>query len=80
MNIFVGLNDAGKSNVIKALNLFFNNNTDYDTEFDFSKDFSYLFPKKSHSTKEITVQLKIEIPSSFQNSGVYLWKKAWRKA
>ncbi len=79
MNIFVGLNDAGKSNVIKALNLFFNNNTDYDTEFDFSKDFSYLFPKKSHSTKEITVQLKIEIPSSFQNSGVYLWKKAWRK-
>lgn len=23
MNIFVGLNDAGKSNILKALNLFF---------------------------------------------------------
>lgn len=24
MNIFVGMNDVGKSNVLKALNLFFN--------------------------------------------------------
>ncbi len=79
MNIFVGLNDVGKSNVLKALNLFFNNNTDYDTEFDFSKDFSYLFPKKSHSTKEITIELTVEVPSSFQNSGIYIWKKAWRR-
>lgn len=37
MNIFVGLNDVGKSNILKALNLFFNNNTDYDTKFDFDK-------------------------------------------
>lgn len=28
MNIFVGLNDAGKSNVLKALNLFFNGETE----------------------------------------------------
>ncbi len=31
MNIFVGLNDAGKSNVLKALNLFFCGETDYKT-------------------------------------------------
>lgn len=35
MNIFVGQNDVGKSNVLKALNLFFNGKTDYETEFDF---------------------------------------------
>ena len=79
MNIFVGLNDVGKSNVLKALNLFFNNNTDYDAEFDFSKDFSYLFPAKSHNTKEISIELKVEIPASYQNSGVYTWKKSWRR-
>ena len=79
MNIFVGLNDAGKSNILKALNLFFNNNTDYDTEFDFSKDFSFLFPAKSHRTKEISVELTVEVPPSFQNSGVYIWSKTWRR-
>ncbi|WP_033168634.1 AAA family ATPase [Clostridium sp. KNHs205] len=45
-NIFVGLNDAGKSNFLKPLNLFFNNQTDYNTPFNFSIDFSFLFPKK----------------------------------
>ncbi len=79
MNIFVGLNDVGKSNVLKALNLFFNNNTDYDAEYDFNKDFTYLFPKKSHSAKEIVIELKVEIPPSFQNSGLYIWEKTWRK-
>ena len=41
MNILVGQNDVGKSNVLKALNLFFNGKTDYETEFDFKHDFSY---------------------------------------
>ena len=36
-NIFVGLNDAGKSNYLKAINLFFNNETDYKTVFDFQR-------------------------------------------
>ena len=49
MNIFVGLNDAGKSNVLKALNLFFNGQTDYGVMFDFKKDFSYYFPAEFKS-------------------------------
>ena len=79
MNIFVGLNDVGKSNVLKALNLFFNNSTDYDSKFDFDKDFSNLFPSNSHSTKEITIELTVYIPITFQNSGVYKWKKSWKR-
>jgi predicted ATP-dependent endonuclease of OLD family len=31
LNIFVGQNDQGKSNLLRALNLFFNNETDMDT-------------------------------------------------
>lgn len=79
MNIFVGLNDVGKSNVLKALNLFFNNNTDYDAEFDFDRDFTYLFPKNSHSAKEIKIEIEFVIPETFKNSGVYTWTKAWRR-
>jgi len=79
MNVFVGLNDVGKSNVLKALNLFFNNKADYDSEFDFQRDFSYLFPEKSHSAKEITIVLEFDVPSSFRNSGIYTWKKVWRR-
>ena len=33
LNIFSGLNDSGKSNILKALNLFFNNETDFQKSF-----------------------------------------------
>ena len=78
LNILVGLNDVGKSNVLKALNLFFNGETEYGVPFEFKRDFSYLFPKKSHMTKEIVVELKIYIPDSYKNPGTYIWKKVWR--
>lgn len=35
LNVISGRNDAGKSNILKALNLFFNGNTDWNTPFDF---------------------------------------------
>ena len=36
LNVLTGKNDAGKSNVLKALNLFFNNQTDSGVDFDFN--------------------------------------------
>ena len=78
LNIFVGLNDAGKSNVLKALNLFFNGETDYGRKFAFSYDFTYLFPKSSHSTKEIRITIKFDIPDTYSESGEYTWTKVWR--
>lgn len=77
-NIFVGLNDAGKSNVLKALNLFFTGETDYGKKFSFETDFSYLFPKTSHSPKEIRIAIKFEIPDTYSDSGEYSWTKVWR--
>jgi AAA15 family ATPase/GTPase len=38
--ILSGANDAGKSNILKALNLFFNNESDWHSEFDFYNEFS----------------------------------------
>ena len=38
--VLSGRNDVGKSNILKALNLFFNNETDWKTPVNFSSDFS----------------------------------------
>lgn len=41
LNIFTGKNDVGKSNILKALNLFFNNETDYKKEFKFEENYNF---------------------------------------
>jgi predicted ATP-dependent endonuclease of OLD family len=40
INILSGANDSGKSNIIRALNLFFNDEVTPGIKFDFDKDFS----------------------------------------
>lgn len=40
VNVLSGRNDIGKSNVLKALNLFFNNQLEWQEEIDFYRDFS----------------------------------------
>jgi len=42
ITVISGKNDVGKSNIIKALNLFFNQQSDYLQAFDFSEDYSIL--------------------------------------
>ena len=80
VNFFVGKNDCGKSNVLKALNLFFNNQTDLETPFDFSSDYSKFAKKVVKHAKEIIISLDIVIPESFQESGVKTWTKIWRSS
>ena len=72
LNIFVGLNDAGKSNILKALNLFFNGETDYGKKFSFKDDFTYLFPKTSHSTKEIKITI-LRLWGQQEMKAVHMW-------
>ena len=78
MNIFVGTNDVGKSNVLKALNLFFNNETEVGAEYNFDTDFTKLFNPRSKEAKEITIKLVIEVPSSYKDGGDVVWDKRWR--
>ncbi len=40
LNVFSGANDSGKSNVLRALNLFFNNEISPGIQFDKNRDFS----------------------------------------
>ncbi|MGP1582792.1 MAG: ATP-dependent nuclease [Candidatus Altimarinota bacterium] len=41
LNIFSGANDAGKSNILRALNLFFNNEVNYGSKLDMFSDFNF---------------------------------------
>ena len=78
-NCFVGRNDSGKSNVLKALNLFFNNYTEFNSSFDFDKDFSKYAKVGEHSAKEIEISVYVVIPSTYADNGVKVWTKKWRK-
>jgi AAA15 family ATPase/GTPase len=51
LNIFSGSNDVGKSNILKALNLFFNNEINIGEEFDLNKDLSFI--QRDRSQKEL---------------------------
>jgi predicted ATPase len=79
---FVGNNDAGKSNVLRALNLFFKGHTDYLQPFDFDRDFNKFATVPEKKAKEIVIELVLELPDSYIRSDYpnnVVWKKVWRK-
>ena len=78
-NVFVGMNDAGKSNILKALNLFFNDQVDMNSPFDYQRDFTYLYPPKSKEAKAISISIQFEIPETFSDGGIYIWEKVWKQ-
>lgn len=79
LNIIVGSNDAGKSNYLKALNLFFNGESDPGVAFNFWRDFSV----QKHGVKKeknyIVIALTISPPRQqhFQHRGDIVWEKSW---
>lgn len=81
LNIIVGSNDAGKSNYLRALNLFFNNCSDPDVPFSFWNDFSNQRHGIRREENRIEIELIINPPTSqnFQNNGRVKWLKIWRE-
>lgn len=79
--IFVGSNDAGKSNILRALNLFFNYETNPATEFDFEDDFNFNTARSKGRAPEISITVEIDLPSSYHrtNGQVISWTKSWRE-
>ncbi len=64
-NPIVGLNSAGKSNVLRALNLFFNNYLDEDQNpLDFGEDYSSYAP--SGKKKRVSVTVGISLGGNFK--------------
>jgi len=62
---FAGLNNSGKSNVLRALHAFFSDQTDIGVDFDFSRDY-YCHDFKAKKAKRISISVKFDLPSSFK--------------
>lgn len=60
----VGPNNSGKSNVLRALGLFFNDEVEPGTFLDFSRDYQLLAP--ANKQKRIRVAVEFELPPSFR--------------
>lgn len=80
-SIFVGKNDCGKSNILRALNLFFNEETNYDTEYDFDDDYNFFAVARQRKADEITIRVELELPLSYRNTNgdLIVWTKKFRK-
>ncbi|MDX8443141.1 ATP-dependent nuclease [Mesorhizobium australafricanum] len=83
LNIIFGKNDVGKSNIIRALNLFFNNSTDDATDFNFDIDFSDKRRSESENSegirKFIYVKITFSTPSNYRKSlgNEFYVKRQW---
>ncbi len=62
---FAGLNNSGKSNVLRALNAFFNNETDPGTPLNVDRD--YFRPDlRKKKRKRILVSISFQLPDNFK--------------
>lgn len=78
--VFVGCNDEGKSNMLRALDLFFNHGAVDGYDFDWDKDYCAIAKQPKNKAKEIEIKLTLNIPSSFSIKSDIEWKKVWRQS
>lgn len=76
---FVGDNDCGKSNILRALNLFFNDRVEGDEPLDFERDYNK-FAVTNRRAPQIEVTLTLELPENYheKNGERAVWRKKWR--
>lgn len=83
LNIIFGKNDSGKSNIVRALNLFFNGRPDLTQTFEFPIDFCEERMKESEKSEDVRkflyVKITINTPPSYQPSlgNQFYVKRQW---
>ncbi len=86
LTIFSGKNNSGKSNVLKALNLFFNAQSGFNQDYSYDKDYNKAYTHAAGGKREIEITLffygkggsalseDFEISRKFTRSGVGEYK------
>jgi len=74
----VGLNDSGKSNLLRALNLFFNGQTDLGRSLVFASDFSQQAKVVKKKANQIEIEVEFAPPSNYADKDPVIWKKTYR--
>ena len=59
LNVFSGANDSGKSNILRALNLFFNNEIASGIPFEFDRDFFIGKKDAGHKVIEVSIHFNL---------------------
>jgi energy-coupling factor transporter ATP-binding protein EcfA2 len=77
-SVLVGQNDSGKSNVLRALNLFFNLQTDVGQILVFERDFSQHARLVKNKAKEIEIEVEFAPPKQYTDNTPVIWTKTWR--
>lgn len=79
LSVLVGKNDSGKSNVLRALNLFFNGRTMPTDELKFEVD-NNVNDRPNRRAREINIRLEIQLPDSYRatNGDYVVWERKWR--
>ncbi|MFV0676165.1 ATP-dependent nuclease [Variovorax sp. tm] len=75
----VGMNDSGKSNFLRALNLFFNGQTDIGSLLDFSKDYSQQAKVLKGKARQILIEIEFIPPSNYADNDPIIWRKVYRE-
>jgi predicted ATPase len=57
ITIFSGRNNSGKSNILKALNLFFNEETSFHTKYNYDIDYNKYFKGKTRGVRRVTIKV-----------------------
>lgn len=79
ISLIVGENDVGKSNYLRALNLFFNNETDVGRRFSFGSDYSMGAATGIGKARQIEISLYIQPPDTFSDKSTIVWRRYWRE-
>ncbi|HEY0503415.1 MAG TPA: AAA family ATPase [Lysobacter sp.] len=79
LSVLVGTNDSGKSNILRALNLFFNGETGKGRPFNFAIDHN-LQNRPNRRAREIVIRVRMELPDAYvaNNGEEIVWEKRWR--
>lgn len=78
LTVLVGCNDEGKSNVLRALDLFFNGEKG-KYEFNWIRDYSGFAKSIRNKAPQIDILLTITLPSSFSIQQDIVWRRSWRQ-
>ena len=83
LNILIGGNDSGKSNILKSLNLFFNNKTELGQDYFFADDLTRKREQEARDTKgRATIWIKIHFYNIVNWKSLpkeFVIKKVWNR-
>lgn len=80
LTVFVRCNDEGKSNLLRALDLFFNGDRSGGNQLDWQHDFCAIAKTPKNKASQIEIRLTFQLPSTFKLTDKVEWMRVWRQA